>query len=98
MKSEAVEAFASKTMRPEALEAAKALVDQENRQPASTGSSGTEQPQDTPNNVPTTVTHSPSPSQNTVRSTHDTSDDASRPKGKEICDTTSGEETDKRKG
>lgn len=43
MKSEAVEAFASKTMRPEALEAAKALVDQENRQPASTGLSGREQ-------------------------------------------------------
>lgn len=43
MKSEAVEAFASKTVRPEALEAAKALVDQENRQSGSTGLSGTEQ-------------------------------------------------------
>ncbi|EUC51414.1 hypothetical protein COCMIDRAFT_204 [Bipolaris oryzae ATCC 44560] len=80
MKSEAAEAFTSKTMRPEALEAAKALADQENRQPASTGSSGTEHslPQDTPNNVPTTVTHSPSPSHDTVRSTHDTAGDASR--------------------
>ncbi|KAH7551568.1 hypothetical protein BM1_09884 [Bipolaris maydis] len=74
MKSEAVETFASKTVRPEALEAAKALVDQENRQSGSTGLSGTEQlpPQDTPTNVPTTVAHSPSPSQ-------DTDDDASRP-------------------
>ncbi|EOA84975.1 hypothetical protein ACJQWK_06571 [Exserohilum turcicum] len=43
MKPEAIDAFTTDTMRPEALEAAKAPVAQDSMQPASTGSSGTEQ-------------------------------------------------------